>query len=156
MWVRSRQFTGRIVAITNDKIFDEPVYNFTREFAYVWEEIRLGIGYQADHARVEQILLEAADEATRDCESDADAARDALRRRYGVTVEVDRPRVYWRMTDNWLELTVRFVVPDHGIREIKDRMARRILPALHDAGIDVASTTFEIVGLPPLRIERHR
>lgn len=27
MWVRARQYTGRIVIITNDKIFDEPVYN---------------------------------------------------------------------------------------------------------------------------------
>src|SRR5690242_4933555 len=27
MWVRSRQYTGRIVTVTNAKIFDEPVYN---------------------------------------------------------------------------------------------------------------------------------
>ena len=32
MWVRSRQFTGRIVTVTNDKVFDEPVYNYTHEF----------------------------------------------------------------------------------------------------------------------------
>ncbi|URD61658.1 hypothetical protein M8312_03865 [Sphingomonas sp. KRR8] len=38
MWVKSRQFTGRIVTVTNDKIFDEPVYNYTDQFAYVWEE----------------------------------------------------------------------------------------------------------------------
>ena len=31
MWVHSRQFTGRIVTVTNDKIFDEPVYNYTRD-----------------------------------------------------------------------------------------------------------------------------
>ena len=39
MWVRSRQFTGRIVTVTNDKVFDEPVYNYTREFPFIWEEI---------------------------------------------------------------------------------------------------------------------
>ena len=27
MWIRSRQFTGRIVPVTNDQVFDEPVYN---------------------------------------------------------------------------------------------------------------------------------
>jgi small-conductance mechanosensitive channel len=154
MWVRSRQFTGRIVAITNDKIFDEPVYNFTREFPYVWEEMRIGVGYKADLPHAEHILLDAALEVTRDFESDADAAREGLQRRYGVSVDDDRPRVYWRITDNWLELSVRFLVPDHGVREIKDRMARRILPALNEAGIDIASTTFEVVGLPPLRVER--
>src|SRR5690349_17258168 len=29
VWVHSRQFTGRIVTVSNDKIFDEPVYNYT-------------------------------------------------------------------------------------------------------------------------------
>lgn len=31
-WVKSRQFTGRIVTVTNDRIFEEPVYNYTRDF----------------------------------------------------------------------------------------------------------------------------
>ncbi|HJS87627.1 MAG TPA: mechanosensitive ion channel domain-containing protein, partial [Acetobacteraceae bacterium] len=30
VWVRSRQFTGRIVTVSNAKIFDEPVFNYTR------------------------------------------------------------------------------------------------------------------------------
>ncbi len=45
-WVKSRQFTGRIVTVTNDKIFEEPVYNYTRDFPYVWEEISIPISYR--------------------------------------------------------------------------------------------------------------
>ena len=41
MWVRGRQYTGRIVTITNDKIFDNPVYNYTRDFPFIWEEMKL-------------------------------------------------------------------------------------------------------------------
>jgi small-conductance mechanosensitive channel len=33
--VRSRQYTGRIVTVSNAKIFDEPVYNYTRDFPYL-------------------------------------------------------------------------------------------------------------------------
>ncbi|MBW8786049.1 MAG: mechanosensitive ion channel, partial [Novosphingobium sp.] len=40
MWIRSRQFTGRIVTVTNDQIFSEPVYNYTDQFPYLWDEIR--------------------------------------------------------------------------------------------------------------------
>ncbi len=29
MWVRSRQYTGRVVTVTNDKVFGEPIYNYT-------------------------------------------------------------------------------------------------------------------------------
>ena len=57
------------------------------------------------------------------------------------------------MTDNWLELTVRFVAEDHGVRDLKDAMTRDILAALDEAGIGIASATFEIVGLPPLRLQ---
>ena len=51
---------------------------------------------------------------------------------------------------------VRFVVADHGVRDVKDAMSRDILARLDAAGIGIASSTFEIVGLPPLRIERVR
>jgi len=61
--------------------------------------------------------------------------------------------VYYRLTDNWLELTVRFVVKDHDIREIKDAMVRDILMAFDESGIGIASGTYDIVGLPPIRIQ---
>jgi len=153
MWVHSRQFTGRIVTVTNDKVFDEPVYNYTHEFAYIWEEMRLPIRYQDDRAAAERILLEAARQhaLTRTRIGEAEVRR--LEERFGINVgEVD-PRTYWRMTDNWLELTVRFLTPDHGVREIKDAMSRDILAGLDQAKIGIASATYAIVEVPPLRIE---
>jgi small-conductance mechanosensitive channel len=39
MWVKSRQYTGRTVKTSNAKVFDEPIFNYTREFPYVWEEM---------------------------------------------------------------------------------------------------------------------
>jgi hypothetical protein len=75
-----------------------------------------------------------------------------LERRYGPGEGVT-PRVYYRLTDNWLELTVRFIVRDHGIRDVKDAMSRDIIAALDEAGIGIASGTYDIVGLPPIRIQ---
>jgi hypothetical protein len=65
-----------------------------------------------------------------------------------------KPKVYVRLTDNWVELTLRFVVEDHGVRDVKDAMSRDVLDRLNAMKIGIASTTFEIVGLPPVRIER--
>jgi hypothetical protein len=61
--------------------------------------------------------------------------------------------VYWRLTDNWLEMTVRFIVPDAGIREIKSQMSREILTQFDQAGIGIASGTYEIVGFPPVQVQ---
>lgn len=76
-----------------------------------------------------------------------------MQRRYLLKPADIRPRVYYRLTDNWLELTVRFIAKDHGIREQKDGMSREILQAMNEAGIGIASATLEIVGLPPLQIK---
>ena len=52
-----------------------------------------------------------------------------------------------------VELTVRFVVPTHGVRILKDALSRAILRAFDEAGIGVASSTYDVVGFPPLRID---
>jgi small-conductance mechanosensitive channel len=153
MWIRSRQFTGRIVTVTNDKVFDEPVYNYTREFPYIWDEINLPVKYGDDADRVENILLDAARRNALTREKIGDEEVKRLEDGFGIGVGDVDPRVYWRMTDNWLELTVRFLLPDHGGRGIKDVMSREILSGLNDAKIEIASGTYAIVEMPPLKVE---
>lgn len=153
MWVQSRQYTGRIVTVSNAKIFDEPVYNYTRDFPYLWEEMHLPIPYAADHARAERILIEAANRHSVKTQELSREAIAELRRRYFLASEQIEPRVYYRLTDNWVEMTVRFVVREHGIRDTKNAISRDILKGLDDAKISIASGTYDIVGLPPIRVQ---
>ena len=84
MWVQSRQYTGRIVTVSNDKIFDQPVYNYTRDFPYIWEEISVPISYDADRERAEKILLQAAERHTVSIAELSDEALREMQRRYFV------------------------------------------------------------------------
>ncbi len=145
-WVRSRQYTGRVVTVSNARVFDEPVYNYTREFPFLWEEISVPVPYQADHAAAERILLQVAGRHTVHTSELGESALRDMERRYFVKASDMGPAVFYRLTDNWLELTVRFIAPTHAIRELKDAMTRDILRALAGAGIRIASTTIEIVG----------
>jgi small-conductance mechanosensitive channel len=144
MWVRARQFSGRIATVTNDKIFDEPVYNYTREFPFIWEELHVPVPYRADRERAEAILLTAVRNASEEFSRQAADARRRLEQKYRLDHESLEARVFWTITDNWLELTVRFVVPEHGIREIKDRIGRAILGEFDRAGIEIGSSTMEV------------
>lgn len=153
MWVHGRQYTGRLVRVSNDKLFDNPIYNFTREFQFVWEEMRVPISYKDDRGAAEQILLDVARRHTEHRVEEAAAAFARLRERYrSVRDDELWPRVFYRLTDNWVELSLRFVVDADGARGVKDAMSREILSALEAKQIGIASSTFEIVGLPPLRI----
>ena len=89
MWVRSRQFTGRIVTVTNDKVFDEPVYNYTREFPFIWEEISLPIPYRADRSRAEAILLVGQRQGG-SLDRDSEPVRRAFERRYFISSTTSR------------------------------------------------------------------
>lgn len=149
MWVKSRQFTGRIVTVSNSEIFDKPIYNYTREFPFIFEEMTVPIPYRDDRAAAEKILLTAAQKHTIDIKSIGTAMVDRLGQKYGVRTDDFTPRVYWRLTDNWVELSVRFLVGDHGVRERKDAMARDVLAALDAAGIGIASSTSEVTIFRP-------
>lgn len=147
-WVRSRQYTGRIVTVSNARIFEEPVYNYSGEFPYVWEEIAVPIHYDADRGRAEAILLSAARKHTGRLSDLSEQLLHEMRRRYFLRPAETVPHVYYRLTDNWLELSVRFIVEDRNIREVKDAISRDILDGLERAGIGIASQTIELVGTP--------
>jgi hypothetical protein len=148
MWVHSRQFTGRIVTVTNDKVFDEPVYNYTHEFPYIWDEVRLPIQYHNDYAKAEQILIEAARRHALCCDGVAQEEITRLKQRFGIEVSEIDPKVFWRITEDWLELTVRYLAPDHGGRWIKDSIGRDVIAGLEGAGVVIGTTRQEALAGP--------
>lgn len=154
IWVRARQYTGRVVSVTNDKVFDEPIYNYTIEFPFMWEELKVPISYKTDRKLAEHILLDCAHEVTESIVQDAGPGREALEKKYFMQVGALEPRVFYTITDNWVEMNVRFIVRVHGVRHVKDELARLILDRFDEAGIGVASGTYDIVGFPPIKLER--
>jgi len=146
-WVHSRQFTGRIVTVTNDKVFDCPVYNYTHEFAYIWDEISVPVAFHQDFATAEQIILAAAKSQAQTIDRMGEEEVKRVEERFGINAGEIDPRVFWRITEDWLELTVRFLGPDHGIRHIKDQMTREIVEGFNGANILIAAHRQEGVDL---------
>ena len=141
-WVRGRQHTGRIVAISNKLTLTEPVFNYSAALGHVWDELTLPISYRSDWRAAERIVQE---EATRLSDTvDARAALEALARDYPVPATELAPRVFLRATDNWMELAARFIVPVRTARTAKDDLTRRISERFEAAGIEFASETMEI------------
>ena len=140
------------MTVSNAKIFDEPVYNYTRDFPYFWEEISVPIRYGDDRHRAEAVMLDAARRRTLDPNTISEEAAQSLERRFDLRRLDFEPRVFYRLTSNWLELTVRFVFKDHGTRAVKDQMARDILDGFDAAGIVVATAGLRIEGNLPVSI----
>ncbi len=152
VWVNSRQYTGRLVTVTNGVIFSDPVYNYTRDFPYIWEEIVIPISFTADRTATERILLDAAHAHAIVDDPAAVRALAAMRSRFALSNASLAPEVYWRITDSWLELSLRFLVEPRGVREVKDAMTRDLLAAFDAHGIEIASPSYKIVALPEVNV----
>jgi small-conductance mechanosensitive channel len=138
-WVGGRQLTGRLVSVSNRSVFTDPVYNYSASFDFIWEELVVPVPYDEDWRRAEQILSDAVRSV-----SSSDDAREAIaqmRRSYLIPPADLEPRVFVRLTDDWVELAARFVVPVRTARSAKDDISRHAMEALDRAGIHVASST---------------
>jgi len=153
MWVQSRQYSGRIVTISNSEIFEQPVYNYSRDFPYIWEEMHFPISFKDDRRRAEEIILKAVRDHTQDIASLAQPELDRLKERFFIEAADTQPKVYLRITDNWVELAVRFLCGTHKVRALKDQISRQILNGLDAAKIGIASSTYDGVAFPPIRVE---
>ena len=147
--VQGRQYTGRIVAISNKATFTEPVYNYSAAFEFIWEELTLPVAHDSDWVKAERILTEEAQRV-----SSSAGAQEAVRhmaRRYPVPRAEVEPRVFAKATDNYLELSARFVVPVRTARSVKDDLVRTVMRRFAEADITIASTTQDVTVHQPDR-----
>ncbi len=153
VWGRARQCTGRVVTVSNKTFFDEPVYNYSRGFDYISEEIAVPLTYTTDWNRGRSILLEEVEGATRDFREVSAEVLVEMARRYLIPRGDVDPQVFVRLTDNWIELSARFVIPVHSARAVKSGISEKILRRYSQENVTIASVTTEIVGFPPVRVE---
>lgn len=138
-WVKGRQFTGRVVTVSNKASFTEPVFNYSSYFEFIWEEVEVAIPHHGDWQAASAILER---EARR--QSASDGARQAMkdvRRRFPVPAAEVEPRVFASADENFMRLAVRFVVPIRNARSVKDDVIRRIHTSLASTGVEIIATT---------------
>jgi small-conductance mechanosensitive channel len=152
-WVKADQYTGRIVSIANRAVFSGPVFNYTQYWHYLWDEIMIPITYTSDWRRAAELMLEHGREYSTHIQADAQAEFEEMVKRYLVHETPVEPALYIVMTDNWIEMTLRYIVDVRARRQVRARLHQELLRHFEsEANMQVASATFEIVGLPQLRV----
>jgi small-conductance mechanosensitive channel len=151
-WVKAEQYTGRIVTVANRAVFSDPVFNYTQRWHYLWDEITVPVTYDSDWRRVQEIMLDHAEDYTTHLQEPAQTELRKLAGRYPIYKETVAPQLYVVMTDNWIEMTLRYVVDPRERRKVTGELHRELLQHFErEPDITVASATFEIVGFPPLK-----
>ncbi|WP_116217969.1 MULTISPECIES: mechanosensitive ion channel domain-containing protein [unclassified Allomuricauda] len=157
-WVSSDNYSGRIVKISNAFVFKGPVYNYSLDFPFVWDEFDLPIRYGSDMELAKQIVISVAQEKLSEYVKNSIAGwKDVVNKYYIEDAQVD-PTLAITMTDNWIQFNLRYIVDYKKRRMTKhllnEEIGRRILET--DGKVTLASSTFEIVRIPTLEVNQDK
>lgn len=153
-WVDGDLYNGRIVRIANSYVFKEPVFNYSADFPFLWDEIRLPVRFGSDWKLAKTMLVAVADEVCKDYALRSKAAWSEAVQKYRLEDAKVEPMVTMIANDNWLEFTLRYVVDYRRRRTVKDQLFTRILEEVDGSKdrIRLASATFELVNIPKLDV----
>lgn len=133
-------YSGRVVRVANAEVLRQPVYNFSGDFPFLWDEIRVPIRHDSDRRRARQLIEEAVSETVGDYAPEAQGTWRSLTRKYLLAEANVEPTVRLEADARWLTFTVRYVMDYRRRLAAKDELWTRILEAV-DGADDVAIAT---------------
>lgn len=153
-WVDADLYTGRIVRVANSFVYTQPVFNYSRDFRFLWDEITIPVKHSCDHHLAREILERVVDEVTSDYTTHADEDWANMLRRFRVEQTNIEPVVTLVVNDNWLEYTLRYIVDYKKRRSTRNILFTSILDEFlkTDGRVTIASATHDIVGFPDVTV----
>jgi len=121
-WVNTDLYNGRIVRQANSFVFKEPVFNYSDDFPFLWDEITLPVKFGSDHSLAREILQNIADKVVGRYATYAQKAWRDVVRKYMIDDASVSPTVTMVFNENWMDFTLRYVVDYKERRATKDRL----------------------------------
>ena len=154
-WVDGDLYNGRIVMVANSFVFKEPVFNYSGDFPFLWDEIKIPIQYGSNYEKAKAILFQSTKDIIGDLSDRSQGKWTALQQRFMLENAQTDPMVSLIANDNWIEFTVRYVVDYKKRRTTKTDLFLKILNEIEklNGEIKFASATFQLVDSPDFRIK---
>jgi len=153
-WVKSDNYSGRIVQVSNAFVFKGSVHNYSSDFPFVWDEIDLPIRYGSDLKMAEEIITNTANNQLADYANYAEQYWKKMVEKYMIENANVKPTIKLKLTDNWVEFNLRFVIDYKNRRVAKDLLFKQIHDAIKatKGKVQLASATSEISALPTINV----
>jgi len=147
-------YNGRIVLVANSFVFKEPVFNYSGDFPFLWDEIKIPIQYGSNYGTATEIFMRVGKEVAGDITDQSREKWNALQQKYRLEDAQTEPMVSLIANDNWVEYTLRYVVSYKRRRITKTELFTKILNEIEATNGDIkfASATFQLVEAPELKV----
>jgi small-conductance mechanosensitive channel len=153
-WVDGDLYNGRIVLIANSYVFKEPVFNYSGDFPFLWDEIKIPIQYGSNYEMAKEIILKAGIEVAGDLTVTSKEKWKSLQFKYRLEDAQTEPMISLIANDNWAEYTLRYVVDYKRRRTTKTELFSKILTQIEatNGAVKMASATFQLVQAPDFNV----
>ena len=157
-WVNGDQYNGRIVRVANSFIFKEPVFNYSSDFPFLWDEIIIPVRYGSDYALARKLFVDILEEITGGYAVESRSIWHQMTDKYMIEAVNVVPVVTMLTNDNWVEYTLRYIVDYKKRRFTKDLICELLLSRIDETQgrIKLGSATFEITAAPNLDVKIHK
>ena len=157
-WVSSDNYSGRIVKLSNAFVFKGPIYNYSQDFPFIWDEFNLPIRYGSDVELAKSIIIKAASEILSDYVINSKSEWDSIVSKYYIEDAQIDPTLAISLTDNWIQFNLRYIVDFKKRRFTKHLLNDKIRVEFEKTNgkIILASTTIELVKIPDLNIKQDK
>ena len=153
-WVSSDNYSGRIVKLSNAFVFKGPIYNYSQDFPFIWDEFNLPIRYGSDVDLAKSIIIEIATELLSEYTANSKTQwNDVVNKYYIEDAQVD-PTLAISLTDNWIQFNLRYIVDFKKRRHTKHLLNDKIRLAIENTNgkVILASATIELIKIPEIDI----
>jgi len=144
-WIGGDQYSGRVLLIPNSMIFGTPIMNYTLHLSRIWDEVQLPITYDSNMEEAIRILTEVGGEYTREFLKGAEQELEQMKRQFLVPNLDLKPEVYVKVTSNWLQLTMRYLVDPKQRRAASSFIYKDVFQRISQTkDIQIASETMDL------------
>ncbi|MBU2512348.1 mechanosensitive ion channel family protein [bacterium] len=128
-WVDAEQSTGRIIKVPNSRVLTQPVFNYSRSFPYIWDEISIGLSVDSNWKKARQIIENIAISETEDF---SQKAREYVKQSEDELIHFQHfsPKVYLSLANRSpasILLTLRYLCEPRKRRDKEDSLWEAIL-----------------------------
>jgi len=126
-WFTAEQPSGRLITIPNSLVLQTSIYNYTRDFAFVWDELIVSMAYESDLSHTKETVLKVARQVLGDSMVKPIRQYREILKRSNLDYRIsEEPEIFMTFADSWINLHLRYLVPAREKRGIKTAISEHV------------------------------
>lgn len=140
-WVDGDLYNGRITTISNSFVFKQAIQNYSADYPFLWDEIKIPLRTFSDFKMAKQVFTDVTQEVCGDYASHSKDVWVEMQDKFRIEKAQVEPMISMMFDENWMTFTIRYVVDYRKRRLTKDQLYTRLLEEINKRSDDLVIAT---------------